>query len=344
VAHSGENQLFERYLAARVPDEDPDTLLERLLVMAQPVATRIVRRHLGSLCTPADAAELANEAMLELLSRLRALYDAGTSPPNFRFESLTVGVAVNTVHRFHARHIPERNRLRKKLRYLLETGERFRLWQGAEGKAVCALAGASEKERLASSADVDRCRESLRNQPVPAHPLATLLLEILRTLVRPIELSRLTAIAADFTGIQEPAWSAPENESGESGPQFPAHPAPSAGLRLELRERIESMWPEILRLPARQRIALLLSARTPVETVAGLLVDLGVTSFGQMAVALEMTPEGLAPLWNRLPLEDREIAARLGLERQQVINLRATARERLTRREFRAGRGKAIPI
>ena len=331
-------------MAARVPEEDPDTLLEALLATAQPFVTRVVRSRLGSLYTPADAVELASEAMFELLSRLRALYDAGTSSPDFRFEALTAGVAVNTVHRFYTCRFPERDRLRKKLRYLVETGERFRLWPGIEGSAVCSLAGASEKDRLASTADVDRCNEQLRNRPVPAHPLATLAFEILRTLAHPIELSRLTAVAADFTGIQEPGWIAPENKSGESGPQFPPDAAPSAAARLELRERSESLWFEILRLPARQRIALLLSARTPAGTAAGFLVDLGVTSFSHMAVALEMTPEGLAEMWNRLPLEDREIAARLGLERQQVINLRATARERLTRREIRTGQGKAIPV
>jgi hypothetical protein len=42
-------------------------------------------------------------------------------------------------------------------------------------------------------------------------------------------------------------------------------------------------------------------------------------------------------LWNRLPLEDNEIAARLNLERQQVINLRSTAREKLERRDVQAG-------
>jgi hypothetical protein len=58
-----------------------------------------------------------------------------------------------------------------------------------------------------------------------------------------------------------------------------------------------------------------------------------VASFREVAGALETTPPDLAELWNRLPLEDLEIAARLGLDRQQVINLRSTARERLVRRE-----------
>jgi len=45
-----------------------------------------------------------------------------------------------------------------------------------------------------------------------------------------------------------------------------------------------------------------------------------------------MTIEALAELWNSLPLDDHAIAARLGITRQQVINLRRAARERLARR------------
>jgi hypothetical protein len=78
---------------------------------------------------------------------------------------------------------------------------------------------------------------------------------------------------------------------------------------------------------------LLLSARAPSGAALWLVVDLGVASFRDAAAALEMPPEELAQLWNRLPLEDKEIAARLGVDRQQVINFRSTARERLARRE-----------
>jgi hypothetical protein len=45
-----------------------------------------------------------------------------------------------------------------------------------------------------------------------------------------------------------------------------------------------------------------------------------------------MTAEGLAGLWNDLPLEDSKIGELLGLTRQQVINARKSGRERLARR------------
>jgi hypothetical protein len=45
-----------------------------------------------------------------------------------------------------------------------------------------------------------------------------------------------------------------------------------------------------------------------------------------------MPDEVFAGLWSRLPLDDASIAELLNITRQQVINLRKCARERLARR------------
>jgi hypothetical protein len=57
----------------------------------------------------------------------------------------------------------------------------------------------------------------------------------------------------------------------------------------------------------------------------------------RIADALEIDAQQLARIWGELPLEDARIAESLGVTRQQVINLRKSARERLSRRtkEFR---------
>jgi hypothetical protein len=330
-------KLFERYLAATGPEDefqpcDAETLLEALLVeFAHPIVNRVVRGRLGSLYTPEDAAELASEALTELLSRLRLLRARNTPASEIAFDALTAGVAANTVHRFFARRFPERNRLRKRLRYVVETGPRFRLWAGSGGASVCGLASAREGERLADAADVDRCLDHFRARPIPAHPLASLVFEILRSLARPIDLSRLTGITADLTGLREPSFATPAAGEGEA-PELPADPAPSVAMRLELRERLANLWREMLLLSPRHRNALLLSARATSGAALWLVVELGVASFREVASALETTVEDLAELWNRLPLADNEIAERMRLERQQVINLRSTAREKLERR------------
>ena len=58
----------------------------------------------------------------------------------------------------------------------------------------------------------------------------------------------------------------------------------------------------------------------------------GIATIHQIAEALDIPAEQFAVLWNRLPLDDATIADHLGVTRQQVINLRKSARERLARR------------
>ena len=101
----------------------------------------------------------------------------------------------------------------------------------------------------------------------------------------------------------------------------------------EQRIFLQRTWEEVGELPAHQRAALLLNLRD--ETGRGciaLFVITGVATLAQLATALEMSGEQFAALWNDLPLEDLRVAALLGLTRQQVINARKSARERLARR------------
>ena len=58
----------------------------------------------------------------------------------------------------------------------------------------------------------------------------------------------------------------------------------------------------------------------------------GVASIRQIADTLLVPHDEFSEMWNDLPLDDESIAARMGATRQQVINLRKSARERLERR------------
>ena len=65
---------------------------------------------------------------------------------------------------------------------------------------------------------------------------------------------------------------------------------------------------------------------------AALLLMSGVASFDEIAGAMGLEPEKLSEIWNDLPFDDNTIARSLDISRQQVINLRKAARERLLRR------------
>lgn len=112
-----------------------------------------------------------------------------------------------------------------------------------------------------------------------------------------------------------------------------ADPAPDAALALERRTDLSRLWNEIRQLPQRQAAALIFNLRDGHGRNAAALLPLtGTASLRDIARAVGLEPEELAEIWNRLPLEDAAIAAVLQVTRQQVINLRKSARQRLARR------------
>ena len=107
----------------------------------------------------------------------------------------------------------------------------------------------------------------------------------------------------------------------------------SVETRLMQRDGLRLLWQEISRLPLAQRISLLLNMREEGGGAALTLLPLtGIATVGEIAAMLEMPEAELAEMWPGLPADDSRIAARLRLNRQQVINLRRSARERLKRR------------
>jgi hypothetical protein len=103
--------------------------------------------------------------------------------------------------------------------------------------------------------------------------------------------------------------------------------------RMAQRDYIRRLWIEICQLPFNQRWALLLGRRDPrAESLLLSFSDTGIVAIRELAECLEITLEQIEELWDGPPLEDIAIAERLGVTRQQVVNLRGSARRRLWRR------------
>jgi len=112
-----------------------------------------------------------------------------------------------------------------------------------------------------------------------------------------------------------------------------ADPRASILSELKQRDQLRSLWDEIRELPARQCSALLLNLRDEQgRGVVALFPLTGTATMREIAEVLGMPAERFAELWNDLPLDDASIAELLGVTRQQVINLRKSGRERLSRR------------
>jgi hypothetical protein len=96
---------------------------------------------------------------------------------------------------------------------------------------------------------------------------------------------------------------------------------------------LESLWLEIRKLPLGQRRALLLNLRDSTgHDMTALFAHTHIATLDEVAEALELTLEEFLELSNELPMEDSVMAIQLGITRQQVINLRTSARRRLARR------------
>jgi hypothetical protein len=103
--------------------------------------------------------------------------------------------------------------------------------------------------------------------------------------------------------------------------------------QVEKRMFLQRLWEEVRQLPLNQRVALLLNLRdSQGRGCIALFPAAGIATVRELSETLGISSEELAELWSELPLEDASIAERLRLTRQQVINTRKSARERLKRR------------
>ncbi len=291
---------IDKHSDATAPAPAPDHLVASL-------SSRIrltVRRRLSAArhITPEDEQDIVSNAITALLVRLRRARQAES--PIEDLDAYAAAIASNAADRFFGQRAPQRTRLRLRIRYVLTTVERFRLEMSTAGVWTCSLNRAGRGTQ--------------------GGKLARLVGEILERAGGRLELAELTTQAAHILGVSD--------LTEEPDPDSEASAIPSAAGQVELRDWLGAVWREIGDLPERQRIALLLQFGASENCSMCSLVDLGIVRFGELAAALGLTKDELAQLWNRVPLSDREISERLGITRQQVINLRSSARERLSRR------------
>ncbi|HTS30768.1 MAG TPA: hypothetical protein VMH81_33070 [Bryobacteraceae bacterium] len=319
---------------AECPDpKASEALLEMLVVRhAQPGIQRIVRYKLAfqGAREAQDIDDVASEVLVELLGRLRAMKEGGGAESIGAFSGYTAVAAYHACNEYLRRKYPNRHRLKTRLRYLLNTEQRFAIWESSAGAWLCGLRGWQSGRRPAPSEDVvNRWREKLADLPHgrAGLPPGDLLARIFERFGGPVEFDELVSIVGQIWGVDDPP-AAPEKAAREleaSG----TDPA----TRLELKQWMAELWAQIRDLPQGQRAALLLNLRCGAESSAVALLPLtGVATTREVADVLGFPAEEFAGLWNQLPLDDLAIAARLGITRQQVINLRKSARERLTRR------------
>jgi hypothetical protein len=289
-----------------------------------------------------EAEDVRSDVVALLLSRL---HDVKANGAEEAIRDFGAYVAV-TVHRECDRQLrrkfPQRWKLENRLHYLLTHQRSFGVWSPEGGRRTCGFAAWQDHKPVNRSRSLQQLRDhpevfverALRHEnPAKVDP-AALVAAIFDWVSGPLELDELVNIVADLWGVK-PA-PAPPRQSDE-GPDDAAEriPDPRVSVEIEVEQRsyLQLLWGEIRELPPRQRAALLLNLTDGHgRGVIALFPLTGVATIAQIAESLGIRAGQFATLWNLLPLEDAAIAQLLGLTRQQVINLRKVARERLGRR------------
>jgi len=270
-----------------------------------------------------DALEIAGDLRASIIATLRALRQ---NPNQTAIANFSDYVAIKTYSAcadyFREKH-PQRWRLKSLLRRRLRQNPRFALWQ-AEDKRW--YAGFSRHEETGSAADEPG---KLSAAQMKSDEFLSVLFE---RSGRPIVFDEVVRIAAETWHIHDPPTEPIDTDGSERDDQFMSS-EPRVDLALEQRLFFEQVWLEVCQLPVLQRAALLLNLRDSRDGgMISFLPFLGVASKEELARLLEMPDADFQKLWNELPLDDLRIAQMFGITRQQVINLRKTARERLARR------------
>ena len=326
------DDLLKQYLECSDADHAETLLGELVVEHAQPGIRKVVRYKLGlqGRAESQDIEDVAGDVVLELIGRLRAMRGGSAGEAIGSFAGYTAVAAYHACNEYLRRKYPNRHRLKTRLRYLLNNQKGLAIWENASAEWVCGLAKWQVKGTApASSAMVGRWRDVLADLPrgESAMPSAELLRRIFARFDGPLEFDELVGIAGYFWAVTDtppaPEKSAREVQSRQSDP----------GVQMELKRWLAELWEQIRQLPRAQRVALLLNLRAEDAAPAVTLLPItGVAGIRNIAETLELTEEEFARLWNHLPLEDLAIAELLGVTRQQVINLRKSARERLLRR------------
>jgi len=284
---------------------------------AKPIVDGILARSRKDALRTEDLDDISANVSLRLVRRLQTIPGAA-SEAIANFGDFVARLTYNAVHDVLRRRFPQRTRLKNRLRYVLDGDQRFATWETAAG-AVAGLR--SWRGRAATPAVLTKQQANARM--MRREDTAAAIEAVLLHFGEPVLFDDLFRIFIEIWDVSDRIPSNVAEQETSSNPLSD----------LEKRQHLGALWREIQDLPPRQRIALLLNLRDADGYNAAILFVLaGVARFEQIAAAVEMSDEQLTAIWNDLPIDDLTIAGMLGVTRQQVINLRKSARERLARR------------
>ncbi len=343
------DELLLPYIHAADEADSERLLTELVSAYVEPVIRQVIRSKLrvrfdrnGRASHNPDAEDLYNDALVQLLARLKEckINPVGNAIGNLR--GYVAVISHHTCYDYLRLKYPQRHNLKNRLRYLLTHQPGLALWENESGDLLSGFAAWRAQAKARTRSDpLQQLLDDPRTALQSALPrgdfqranLSDLAAAVFNHTNHPIELDDLVGVVARLWEIKDPVEQ-PATRDDDPDP-FARVAEQRADVADEVDQRLflKWLWEEICKLPVRQRMALLLNLRDEQGGgVAALLPITGIATLRQIAEALELAAEEFAGLWTRLPLDDASIAGLIGITRQQVINLRKCARERLARR------------
>jgi hypothetical protein len=297
-----------------------------------------LRFHLNhsSAASTQDATDLFNDIITNLLSRLRNIRSDRAQGVVTDFRGYIAATAYNACNLYLRQKYPRRSRLKNRLRYLLSHDATFALWTNEASGLICGFAQWRDKRAASRQGPFEKIRQDPVGWLQTAGPasvgidraqLSNLLNALFQSCGSPLKLDDLVNIVADICHEKDQPAEPLDTMTHLASPTLDFE------LMLEQQQMLALLWREVCELPCRQRLALLLNFKDARgHDLLSLLPYTRTATIEQIAKAIDFPLEEFLRLWNKLPLDDATIAALLGATRQQVINLRKCARERLERR------------
>ena len=342
---SGDIDVLLEPLLLAASNEQGDALISELLeIHVKPVITGVVsyKLHFNSHLAKdkAEAEDIRQEVTVQLLAELRRFCAQPQTNPIGDLRGLAAVIAHRACARWMRRTFPERHAFKNRLHYLLTRQKGFALWQDENRKLLAGFAAwqgqkrLAHRERIESLSNDERLLGQIRllQSGKARADSSDIIAAVFNHLGGPVEFDKLISTLAELLNIRDQPLESTDQDESAIASRAAAEETDTA-WRVEKRIFLQRLWEEIRELPANQRATLLLNLKDENgRGCIGLFPAAGIATGRQLAEALALSVEEFAELWNELPLDDARIAELLGVTRQQVINARKSARERLTRR------------
>jgi len=332
--------LLQPLLLAVDHEQTQKFLAELITNHVEPVVRGVIRYklHLTSYTLErAEAEDISQEVMVEFLAELQKFEQRPETESITDVRGLAAVIAHRACSRWLRRRFPERYALKNHLHYLLTRQKGFALWQNKSQRLMAGFAVWQEqqltpaKKTCASLLEDEDLLCQVRQLQVLNQPnqSSEILAAVFNRLGGPIEFDELITTFAALSDIRDH----PLASTDQSADVVATGTDADVAWQVEKRFFLQRLWEEVRQLPLNQRAALLLNLKgAEGRGCIALFPVAGIATVRELAETLAMSAEEFSELWSELPWEDTRIAERFSLTRQQVINARKSARERLKRR------------